>query len=289
MHIKILRTFASVILKIYVIEKYMDSVFELAWFATQQVLVTSDDRALDIQGFGSGFFLQYRNKLFFITADHVTHINDFKEGIRLGKDNYVWVFNNHNTKELATVLTPIRGLFSFDMIDIKDRLSFDIPDMQDVTFSILPNSFKIPFLTHELRDSDNNLVVAAGKEKIILKSECISELEEFDYCLIEGCVEWKITNDIRIERSNAIHLDLKFKDIDREGYYTLSYPNRIIYQHWAGLSGGPVFNDTCQLIGMIISVNETDNTIKVMPMKKITKLMDYAIKYENSIKELRLK
>ncbi len=265
----------------------MNSVFEFAWLATQQVLVSSDDGASDIKGYGSGFFLQYRNKLFFVTADHVAHIDDFDEGLRLGKDDFVWVFNNQNsTKELVTALTPIGGLFSFDMIDIRDELSFEIPDMQDVAFSILPNSFIIPFLTHELRDCNDDLIVAAGKEKIILNSECISELKESDYCLIEGCVKWKITDGIRLERSNAIHIDLKLEDIDAEGCYILSYPNRVVYEHWAGLSGGPVFNSAYQLIGMAIRVNENDDTIKVMPMKKITELMDYAIKYEDSISKV---
>lgn len=264
----------------------MNSVFEFAWLATQQVLVSSDDGASDIKGYGSGFFLQYRNKLFFVTADHVAHIDDFDEGLRLGKDDFVWVFNNQNSiKELVTALTPIGGLFSFDMIDIRDELSFEIPDMQDVAFSILPNSFIIPFLTHELRDCNDDLIVAAGKEKIILNSECISELKESDYCLIEGCVKWKITDGIRLERSNAIHIDLKLEDIDAEGYI-LSYPNRVVYEHWAGLSGGPVFNSAYQLIGMAIRVNENDDTIKVMPMKKITELMDYAIKYEDSISKV---
>lgn len=265
----------------------MHSVFEFAWLATQQVLVSSDDSASDIKGYGSGFFLQYRNKLFFITADHVAHINDFEEGLRLGKDDFVWVLNNENsTKELATVLTLIGGLFSFDKIDIRDELSFEIPDMQDVTFSIISNPFEIPFLTHELRDFNGELVVAAGKEKIRLNSECISELKESDYCLIEGCVKWDITDGIRLERSNAIHFNLKFKEFDDEGCYILRYPSKVVYQHWAGLSGGPVFNNTYQLIGMAVRVNEYDDTIKVMPMKKITELMDYAIKYEDSISKV---
>lgn len=265
----------------------MNSVFEFAWLATQQVLVSSDASAADIKGYGSGFFLQYRNKLFFITADHVAHIDDFEEGLRLGKDDFLWVINNKNsTKELATALTPIGGLFSFDKIDIRDELSFEIPDMQDVTFSILSNSFKIPFLTHEIRVPDLNFEVAAGKEKIILNSECISELKESDYCLIEGCVKWNITDGIRLERSNVIHSNLKFKEFDDEGCYILSYPYKVVYQHWAGLSGGPVFNNAYQLIGMVIRVNEDDDTIKVMPMKKITELMDYAIKYEDSISKV---
>ena len=111
-------------------------------------------------------------------------------------------------------------------------------------------------------------------------------MKESDYCLIEGCVKWNIVDGIRLERSNAIHIDLKFKEFDDEGCYVLSYPDKVVYQHWAGLSGGPVFNNTCQLIGMVVRVNENDDTIRVMPMKKITELMDYAIKYEDSISKV---
>lgn len=36
------------------------------------------------------------------------------------------------------------------------------------------------------------------------------------------------------------------------------------------------------LVGMAIQVNEKQDTITVVPMKKITELMDYAIQYEDS-------
>ena len=143
------------------------SVYEFAWLTTQQIVVTSEINGSNIKGFGSGFFFQYRDKLFFVTADHVSHSDDFEEGMRLGRDEYVWVLNNKNsTSELATMLTPVGGLFSFDQMNVEDELSFEIPDMKDITFAILPNSFKYPFLTHELR-VNNSVIVAAGKEKLI--------------------------------------------------------------------------------------------------------------------------
>lgn len=71
----------------------MNSVFEFAWLATQQVLVSSDASAEDIKGYGSGFFYSIVIS-FFITADHVAHIDDFEEGLRLGKDDFLWVINN---------------------------------------------------------------------------------------------------------------------------------------------------------------------------------------------------
>lgn len=257
------------------------SVYEFAWLTTQQIVVTSDKEGRTIKGFGSGFFFQYRDRLFLVTADHVSHPDDFEAGIRLGKDDYVWVFNNKNsTTELATLLTPVGGLFSFDRSDITDELSLFIPDMKDISFAILPNSFKYPFLTHELR-VEEQIIVPAGEEKVIISSQCATELKDADYCLIEGCVQWVIKG-ASLFRRNAIHQDMTLEDTDGEGYYVLKHSGPVEYKDWAGLSGGPVFNDKYGLVGMAIQVNEEQDTITVVPMKKITELMDYAIQYEDS-------
>lgn len=262
----------------------INSVFEFAWLATQQIIVTSDNEAIHIKGFGSGFFFQYRDRTFLVTADHVTHLDDFDAGIRIGKDDYVWVLNNKNsTRELATMLTPIGGIYSFDLLDINDELSFEIPDMKDISFAILPDTFKYPFLTHELRIEDQ-VMVQAGKEKVIIKSECAAELKETDYCLIEGCVQCNIIDGIKLSRCNAIYQDLVLDSVDSDGYYIMKYSNPIVYNDWAGLSGGPVFTDKFRLIGMLIEVSKVnDDKIKVVPINKITELMDYAITYEESV------
>lgn len=259
------------------------SVYEFAWLATQQVVVTSDKEAQDIKGFGSGFFFQYKERLFFVTADHVSHPNDYNEGLRLEREDYVWVFNNKNVSaELATILTPVEGIYSFDLYDLRNKLSVIIPDMVDVCFSILPNSFSFPFLTHELSANDI-VVVPAGIEKIIIKEECVTRLACDDYCLVEGCVQWDVNDTIRLHRKNAIHQDLTLDSIDSNGNYKLKYPNRVVYGDWAGLSGAPVFNDKSRLVGMIIEINEVEGTILVVPMEKIMKFMDFALKYEESL------
>lgn len=258
----------------------MESVYELSWMATQQVIVTSDNKGEKIKGFGSGFFIEYKDKLFFITADHVVHIEDHEVQMRVGKDDYIWVINNINSnEELSTMLTPIGGLYSFDQINLIDDLSLEIPDMEDISFAILPNSFKNPFLTNELKIEDK-ILVPCGKEKIIIKSECLDEIKETDYCLVESCVHWNL-DGIKLNRSNCIYQDLKLDGIDAQGDIILKYPFKIIHKDWAGISGAPVFNDSGRLIGMIIEVSEHNDTIKVIPMKKILKLMDIALFHES--------
>ncbi len=257
------------------------SVLELSWLTTQQIVVTSDKEGSEIKVFGSGFFFQYRDRLFLVTADHVSHRDDFDAGMRLGIDNYVWVLNNKNSKkELATLLTPVGGFFSFDRSDITDTLSLLIPEMKDISFAILPNLFEYPFLTHELRAGEQ-IIVPAGEKKVVINFQCATEIKDTDYCLVEGCVHCEIKG-MRFIRCNAIHQDMTLKGTDNDGYYVLKHSCPVVYKDWAGLSGAPVFNNNGRLIGMVIRVDESQDTITVVPMKKITELMDYAIQYEDS-------
>lgn len=222
------------------------------------------------------FFFQYKDRLFFVTADHVLHSDDFEAGLRLGTDDYLWVLNNNNsTTELSTMLTPIEGLFTFDKMNFNDELSLEIPDMKDIALAMLPNTFfNSKFLTHELKVEDD-VIVEAGVEKKII--DCSEKLKEGDLCLIEGCVKWS-EKAAKLSRVNAIYQNLKFKDYDTKGYYILKYERSVIYGDWAGLSGGPVFNDKAKLIGMAIEVNVFEDTICVIPIEKIMELMNYVIK-----------
>lgn len=260
------------------------AVLTVAWLTTQQVLVTTDEKGVNIKGHGSGFFFQYRERLFFVTADHVSHMDDFEAGIRLGEDDYVSVFNNKNSStEFATMTTPIGGLFSFDEFDLLDELSIEIPDMKDISFAILPDTFQYPFLTHELTVNGVE-IIPAGKLKRTITSDCVTEPSNDDIYLVAGCVCWNLVNGVRLDRKNAIHAKLKLRNIDKEGNYILKYPVPVVYVDWAGLSGAPVFNNDRRLIGMLTGVNDKDDTVCVMPMKRITHLMDCAIQYENTMK-----
>lgn len=59
----------------------------------------------------------------------------------------MWVFNNKNsTNEVATMLTPVGEIYYFEKMNFNDELSFEIPNMKDIAFAILQNSFKALFL-----------------------------------------------------------------------------------------------------------------------------------------------
>ena len=71
------------------------TVFEFSWRITQQLIIFDQDEKdmSKIKGWGSGFFLGYKDRLFLVTADHCVHYDDYKEG-RLGRDDKVCVVNN---------------------------------------------------------------------------------------------------------------------------------------------------------------------------------------------------
>lgn len=261
---------------------YVISVYELLWRTTLQVVVTKDEEAQRIKNWGSGFLFNYKENSFFITADHVAHLDDFEMGQRLGKDDFVWAINNkNNPKELSTLLTPIKGIFSFDLFDLNDVLP-EIPILEDIAFSIVTGKIEVPFYTHELIDRDGNVIVPAGKEKLYIKEESVTEMDFSDYYIVGSCVKWNIEG-IRLDYLNVVHEDLAFKEVNADGYYVLKYPEPVIKEYWQGVSGAPVFNQLGRLVGMLIEVNEIDDTVVVVPMKKIMHFIDYAIQYEETL------
>lgn len=178
------------------------------------------------------------------------------------------------------------SIWSFFYFDLIDTQLPEIPDLQDLAFAIHENSFQAPFLTRELK-KDDIIICENGKEKFILKSESIAEFDKERYYLCSGTVQNKIVNGMFLACANALHCDLKFLDYDSDGNALLRYPCVVIYDQWAGLSGGPILDDQFRLVGMLISVCESDNTVLAVPIRKILKLMDSAIMYEEQ--ELKLK
>lgn len=254
---------------------------DMVWLSTLQVVVTKDEEAQRINNWGSGFLFRYRERLFFVTADHVAHFDDFEAGERLGNDDFIWIFNNINVQgALATILTPVNGVFSFDLFNLNEVLP-EIPELKDIAFSIITKPIEKPLITRELRDANDTILVPAGKTKICLCEERVAELKPTDLCIVSGCVLWK-TNGVLLDCRNAVYDGLVLKVINAEGYYVLKYHAPVIANYWKGISGAPVFNQEGDLIGMLIEVDENNDTVVVVPMKAIMRLMDYAIQYEET-------
>lgn len=84
--------------------------------------------------FGSGFLVDYKKELIFITADHNIHIEDYELSERTGIDNVASIFNNISKKEdFSTLLTPVGPFYfveKFDITKLEDK-----PELFDVAIS----------------------------------------------------------------------------------------------------------------------------------------------------------
>lgn len=74
------------------------NLMEYFWRASQQIVMFNPNEPLDkagIEAWGSGFLLEYRESLYFITCDHNLHLlDDYSNGERANLDFNVAIITN---------------------------------------------------------------------------------------------------------------------------------------------------------------------------------------------------
>ncbi len=233
-------------------------------------------------GFGSGFMVEYNQKVFFVTADHVVHPDDYDCNERTGTDYVVSIFNNvrPETDFLSTIVTPLGGFYYMDRFDLKKP--DDALELFDVSVCIMKEKhFQYRFLTDEVRFND--FTVNAGEPKFRIPSELFAEPSKDKMYFVYGKIRTELKGII-LHRLDTLKEELKY--IDKVGdYYLLNTPDVISdYEDWAGLSGSPVLNDTGECIGVLCAVTKNTNSIWVMPISMVKMLMDIAINQEELTK-----
>ena len=263
------------------------STIEYLWRVSQQLIVAKDKEMKQICGFGSGFFIYHKDNLFFVTADHVLHGEDFEKGERISKEDKLFVANNVKGEGLTSAYTPLGEFYFFDKYNFEDLIkgknveeaAQSIPEMQDYTFCLRENKFECPFFTHALLDYDGGVIVSDKLEKLIISSRAITDYNTNDYYIVGGCVKYKIVDGVRIDRMNAIHQDMRYKRFE-ENYIILQSPEDVKYEFWAGLSGSPVLNQQGLLLGIIVRVCEDTNEIVVVPIREVIGRMNYVLELQ---------
>ncbi|NRT13666.1 hypothetical protein [Flavobacterium sp. 14A] len=224
--------------------------------------------------YGSGFFLNYQENLFFLTADHNLHYDDHQKNERLGDENYVGILNNISFPEkLSTIITPIGGFYFMESFNIsKPDLDFQL---FDVAISLVDRTkFEAPFLTDEnlINEEDGSDIVSPKELKYEFLEEHIIEPNIEDTYFIYGKIKPELKG-LFLHRQGAFKNNLKF--IKKTGAYLLLNTENTIkdYKDWAGLSGSPVLNQEGKCIGVLCSVIENTNSIFVKPFKSILPLL----------------
>lgn len=219
--------------------------------------------------YGSGFFINYKDNLFFLTADHNIHYEDHQKNERLGTENYVGILNNiSDIDKLSTVISPIGGFYFMESVDIsKEDLNFQL---FDVAISLIDRSkFEAPFLTDEdLKDNEGNQIVFPEEQKFEFLEGHIAEPNIDDSYYIYGKIKPKLKG-LFLHHQGTFKTNLKFVE-NYCSYVLLNTEDTITdVNDWAGLSGSPVLNQNGCCIGVLCSVNENSKSIFVKPFKSI--------------------
>ena len=234
--------------------------------------------------FGSGFLVNYKNELIFVTADHNIHIEDYEIYERTGIDNNVSIFNNISKKEeFSTLLTPVGPFYYMEKFDILKP--DDKPELFDVAICIVDKKkLKAPFLTEQINDHKGEILVKPNEPKFTFSENQFAEPKKDDDYFIYGKIRPKIKT-VFLHRTDTWKENITF--IKKSGDYLLFNTDKIITDEkdWSGLSGSAVLNQDGNCVGVLCSINENTKSIWVKPMEKIKTLMDVAILQEEIANE----
>ena len=81
-----------------------------------QITHPTDNKCDNPVGYGSGFMVNYMQKIFFITADHVVHPDDYDCKERTGTDYIVSIYNNVRSETDFVSTNPSRRFLLYGRI-----------------------------------------------------------------------------------------------------------------------------------------------------------------------------
>lgn len=234
--------------------------------------------------YGSGFFLNYKDKLFFLTADHNIHWEDHQKKERIFEERFLGILNNiSNRDELQTLISPIGGFYFMESYEFSEE-SLNI-ELVDVAISMVDrNRFEAPFVTDEsIVGQDGISIVSPNELKFEFLEENIVEPNEGDTYYIYGKIR-PTMKGIFLHYEGDFKINLKY--VNKSGMYLLLNTEYEITNSldWAGLSGSPVLNQQGYCIGVLCSVIEGTKSIFVKPFSLITPLLDTIILQEDNLK-----
>lgn len=270
---------------------------EAIWRNHYQLIVAGEDDVdcINPQFYGSAFKLLYRDRIWLVTADHVIHperhgLAEVPEGKTADEvEHRYFLINNMNSKkQIATMFTSLYGFYFYNEYDdtLADLTDEELKELGatdedfwkriDVAFCEIPKDYPFPVLTHALYDHEGNIVVDTGLCKLCIMPENITEpLTEKTYYDF-GVVDNKIESGIRYHRVNAPYGGIRYTE-KKNGLFRFQCPFHVVYDNWAALSGSLMFDEGGFVVGMTIRVDPDTDSVWVMPMSKILRLIDYAI------------
>lgn len=247
---------------------------------------TLSDTAIP-EGAGSGFVLEYNGKLFFVTADHVCHPDDYKPGVtqRSFDDKDVAIVNNWIEKDPKTgkdthILTPIGGLYYFTQLKFDLNAGFGDIKPFDATFAVFNLSKVLKPLKNEPLYVAGGSDVPGGLDMIPVPSHTIITPNADDRYIVYGHTQFTFNTTTSLLEWKVTHHENMTYLCENGDYYVLKPNEPVKDKEWKGISGAPVFNLQGGLLGILCGGNETYSVVFVMKIQKLLSFIDTTMKIE---------
>lgn len=239
----------------------------------QTVMTRKGDKWYKPIAVGSGFFVQYKDHMFFVTADHTVHLKDYSPqgNSRTGIEYQVNIVNNINTEDCHSVMTPVGGFTYLDAFNLYNPDNVELIDVS--ACELKTDDIRFPFYTPSMLELDGTI---RKQESIVsIVQEAFSTPKKGTECYVFGQVESEVAGE-EMRRSNVIH-DLTFL-YKRDDVICLK-SGRIIadVKQWAGLSGSPILDSNGGLVGILTSVGVGTDKVYGISWTRIKMLLDTII------------
>lgn len=216
-------------------------------FRTSITLFTSeidDPQAANPLGLGTGCIIYYRRKYFLISVDHVVNYEDHELGImdrRERKEHRLSAYcENYDNGPIA--LKPIGGVVHFDLLKFNSEpFNIDSAKKVDFTFAEIKKHDLGYFLQREYKSQDLHI---QNSQKIFLKLDRNINKPRLKYRYgVMGRLRSDFTTKFFLHKI-AIRQDLMYVGSGGDYHIFKTETPFGTYRDWAGLSGGPVIEET---------------------------------------------
>ncbi|MDE5789865.1 MAG: hypothetical protein K2H96_01365 [Muribaculaceae bacterium] len=274
---------------------------------------SKDVRLRNILDFGTGFLFEYDDHIFFVTADHVVHKDDFDNGIRSPKDFTPWIYSSQHDERLWPKMIPVPHCTSLSSANLHDictkyphRLAdaieniatpsetvFEdeelaevaVPNMHDISYSFLIDGVKDEIFSIFFPHTPYVKIPMRMQQILVLKESQIGCINENGTYHTAGFIDNYISS-----KDSLFHTSVRFisgltfmsreakDDTHPDEIVWLNSPDIFLKDELKGMSGAPLFDEHDRLCGIVIRTYHVNHSVAVYPIEELIRLLKIEIR-----------